>query len=223
VSRPPLEVADIVRCAGQAFLERSRKWIRWQHQKVLLAITRCRTAVLGGHRDQCSTCGHSAISYNSCRNRHCPKCQGNARVRWLEARQQELLPTRYVCSRSPAIPGILEPRSASSACSIPGISLLTDLMYRVGALPVTLLRCSVGAFPIPYLSCCSVSPLCSVLLFLQLYRPRPTPRAGECCPGTHIQTDLRIRSAKPWHQNHLCRPSRLNPVSGRGHRIAEVL
>ena len=79
MSRPPLEVADIVRCAGQAFLERSRKWISWHHQKVLLAITRCRTAALGGHRDQCSDCGHSAISYNSCRNRHCPKCQDNAR------------------------------------------------------------------------------------------------------------------------------------------------
>jgi hypothetical protein len=96
MSRPPLEVADIVRCAGQAFLEHSRKWINWQHQKVLLAITRCRTAALGGHRDQCSDCGHTAISYNSCRNRHCPRCQGNARLRWLKAREQELLPTRYV-------------------------------------------------------------------------------------------------------------------------------
>jgi hypothetical protein len=96
MNRPPLEVADIVRCAGQAFLERSRKWINWQHQKVLLAITRCRTAALGGHRDECSNCGHSAISFYSCRNRHCPRCQGNVRVRWLEARQRELLPTRYV-------------------------------------------------------------------------------------------------------------------------------
>ncbi len=96
MSRPPLEVADIVRCAGQAFLEHSRKWINWQHQKVLLAITRCRTAALGGHRDQCSDCGHTAISYNSCRNRHCPKCQGNARLRWLKAREQELPPIRYV-------------------------------------------------------------------------------------------------------------------------------
>ena len=96
MNRPPLEVADIVRCAGQSFIERSRKWISWQHQKVLLAITRCRTAALGGHRDQCSDCGHSVISYNSCRNRHCPKCQGNARLRWLQARERELLPTRYV-------------------------------------------------------------------------------------------------------------------------------
>jgi len=72
MNRPPLEVADIVRCAGQSFLERSHKWINGQHEKVLLAITRCRTAALGGHRDQCADCGHTAISYNSCRNRHCP-------------------------------------------------------------------------------------------------------------------------------------------------------
>jgi Putative transposase/Transposase zinc-binding domain len=96
MSRPPLEVADIIRCAGQSFIERSRKWINGQHEKVLLAITRCRTAALGGHRDQCSDCGHTAISYNSCRNRHCPRCQGNARLRWLQARERELLPTRYV-------------------------------------------------------------------------------------------------------------------------------
>jgi hypothetical protein len=96
MNRPPLEMADIVRSAGQSFLQRSQRWISWQHQKVLLAITRCRTAALGGHRDRCSDCGHTAISYNSCRNRHCPKCQGNARQRWLEARERELLPTPHV-------------------------------------------------------------------------------------------------------------------------------
>jgi hypothetical protein len=97
MNRPPLEVADIVRYAGQSFLERSRRWINWQHQKVLLAITRCRTAALGGHRDRCADCGHTvAVSYNSCRNRHCPRCQGNARARWLHAREQELLPGCYV-------------------------------------------------------------------------------------------------------------------------------
>jgi hypothetical protein len=64
---------------------------------VLLAIVRCRTAALGGHVDQCTRCGHRAtISYNSCRNRHCPKCQTAARERWIAARRQELLPTRYV-------------------------------------------------------------------------------------------------------------------------------
>jgi len=97
MSRPPLEVADLVRAAGTAFLERNRQWIRWPHIKVLLAIARCRTAALGGHIDECTRCGHRAtISYNSCRNRHCPKCQTGARQRWLEARRRELLPSPYV-------------------------------------------------------------------------------------------------------------------------------
>jgi hypothetical protein len=89
-------VADLVRAAGEAFIERSRKWIRCEHVKVLRAIARCRTAALGGHVDQCTRCGHRAISYNSCRNRHCPKCQAGARDRWLLKRRQELLPARYV-------------------------------------------------------------------------------------------------------------------------------
>src|ERR1700726_1899742 len=96
MSRPPLEVADLIRTAGSAFLERNRHWLSWKHIKVLLAIARCRTAALGGHLDECTRCGHRSISYNSCRNRHCPKCQEGARDRWLAARRQELLPTRYV-------------------------------------------------------------------------------------------------------------------------------
>ena len=96
MNRPPFEVADLIRSAGTAFLERNRQWLRWKHVKVLLAIARCRTAALGGHLDQCTRCGHRAISYNSCRNRHCPKCQTAARDRWIAARQKELLPTRYV-------------------------------------------------------------------------------------------------------------------------------
>jgi len=67
MTRPPLEVADLVRAAGTTFFERSRHWIRWTHRKVLLAIARCRTPALGGHIDECSRCGHRAtISYNSC-------------------------------------------------------------------------------------------------------------------------------------------------------------
>lgn len=89
-------MADIIRSAGPSFLDRSRSWITWQHLKVLKAIEHCRTAALGGHRDHCSHCGYSTISYNSCRNRHCPKCQGNARHLWLEQRRGELLPTPYV-------------------------------------------------------------------------------------------------------------------------------
>ncbi len=97
MSRPPLEVADLIHTAGTAFIERNRQWIRWPHIKVLRAIARCRSAALGGHIDECSRCGQRAtISYNSCRNRHCPKCQTGARERWLEARRRELLPSPYV-------------------------------------------------------------------------------------------------------------------------------
>jgi hypothetical protein len=96
MSRPPLEVADLISAAGTAFFDHSRKWFTWLHLKILTAIVLCRTSALGGHVDECSRCGHRAISFNSCRNRHCPKCQANARDRWLDARRRELLPTRYV-------------------------------------------------------------------------------------------------------------------------------
>jgi Transposase zinc-binding domain len=97
MSRPRFEVADIIRSAGTDFIERNRSRRRWTHLKVLLAIARCRTAALGGHIDECASCGHRAtISYNSCRNRHCPKCQTGGRERWIAARRRELLPTPYV-------------------------------------------------------------------------------------------------------------------------------
>jgi len=97
MNRPPFEVADIIRAAGKTFIEKHRSWLTGLHLKVLSAIERCRTAALGGHRDRCSRCGHTvAISYNSCRNRHCPKCQTNAREKWLAARTGELLPVPYV-------------------------------------------------------------------------------------------------------------------------------
>jgi predicted Zn-ribbon and HTH transcriptional regulator len=95
VTRPPFEVADIIRQAGTRFIERYRESLSWAQLKVLTAIARCRSAALGGHRDQCARCGYEAISYCSCRNRHCPKCQTNAREKWLRARERELLPVGY--------------------------------------------------------------------------------------------------------------------------------
>jgi len=95
MTRPTLEVADIVRKHGDEFFNRYRRQLSYQQVKALNAIERCRTAALGGHVDECSRCGHTAISYNSCRNRHCPKCQAQARQRWLAAREQELLDTPY--------------------------------------------------------------------------------------------------------------------------------
>jgi len=96
MTRPLLEVADIVRAQGNRFIENNCRWIHWTHRKVLRAIARCRTAALGGHRDKCPRCGYRVISFNSCRNRHCPKCQCGARDKWIAARQAELLPVAYV-------------------------------------------------------------------------------------------------------------------------------
>jgi hypothetical protein len=95
VTRPPWEVADVIRRASRRFMDRYRESLTWPQVKVFSAIERCRTAALGGHRDQCDRCGHQAVSFYSCRNRHCPKCQTNARDKWLAARQQELLPVGY--------------------------------------------------------------------------------------------------------------------------------
>src|SRR5918994_497667 len=95
VSRPAVEVADILHAQGDTFIEQ-HPWLSVQQRSVLQAIARCRTAALGGHLDRCDACGHQAISYNSCRNRHCMKCQAQARERWLDARERELLDVPYV-------------------------------------------------------------------------------------------------------------------------------
>jgi Putative transposase/Transposase zinc-binding domain len=127
MSRPPLEVADLIRSAGAAFLERNRQWLSWKHIKVLLAIARCRTAALGGHLDECTRCGHRAtISYNSCRNRHCPKCQTAARERWIAARRRELLPMRYV-----HVVFTLPPQLA--ALALQNKKVIYDLLFRASA------------------------------------------------------------------------------------------
>ena len=116
MNRPTVEVADIIRAQGDRFLDGHRDQVSYQQLKVLKAIARCRTAALGGHIDDCPRCGHQAISYNSCRNRHCPKCQAQARQRWLAAREKELLGVPYfhlvftlphelipLCQRNPKI------------------------------------------------------------------------------------------------------------------------
>ena len=96
MTRPSWEVADVIRIAGSRFRERYGSSLTWPQVKVLRAIARCRTAALGGHLDVCTGCGYiTGISYNSCRNRHCPKCQTGARDTWLAKRQQELLPVNY--------------------------------------------------------------------------------------------------------------------------------
>ena len=93
--RPTLEVADIFRAQGPAWRTAHQGHLSLGQLKVMSAIEQCRTATLGGHVLSCPACNHQDIAYNSCRNRHCPKCQASAAKRWLEARQADLLPVDY--------------------------------------------------------------------------------------------------------------------------------
>jgi hypothetical protein len=95
VSRPALEVADIFRDHGAAWRSANAGHVSLDQLKVMSAIERCRTAALGGHVARCEDCAHTLIAYNSCRNRHCPKCQGAAAMEWLAEREAELLPVPY--------------------------------------------------------------------------------------------------------------------------------
>ena len=92
---PALEVADIFRRHGEAFRQAHAGHLGYVERRIMGAITACRTAALGGHVEQCDDCGATRIAYNSCRNRHCPKCQGLARAQWLAERQAELLSVPY--------------------------------------------------------------------------------------------------------------------------------
>ena len=95
MARPALEVADIFRDHGAAWRQANGGHVSLGQLKVMSAIESCRTAALGGHVARCEDCAHTAIAYNSCRNRHCPKCQGAAARAWLAAREAELLPVPY--------------------------------------------------------------------------------------------------------------------------------
>src|ERR671918_116823 len=95
MARPALEVADIFRDHGAAWRAANAGHVSRGQVQVMSAIERCRTAALGGHVERCTDCGHIQIAYNSCRNRHCPKCQGAAARDWLAAREADLLPVPY--------------------------------------------------------------------------------------------------------------------------------
>jgi Putative transposase/Transposase zinc-binding domain len=95
VERPRLEVADILRRYGETYRAEHEGSLSVAQRRVMQAITACRTAALGGHRERCDTCEHERIAYNSCRNRHCPKCQSLTRAQWIEHRQAELLDCEY--------------------------------------------------------------------------------------------------------------------------------
>src|SRR5262245_8322150 len=109
-ARPPLEVADIVRRHGPAFLARHGAGLSTAQRRALRDVARCRTAALGGHVQRCGGCGHEAIAYNSCRNRHCPKCQGSRTAAWLRREASWLLPVAYyhvVFTLPPAVAAVV--------------------------------------------------------------------------------------------------------------------
>src|SRR5436309_10736534 len=95
MDRPKLEVAEVFRRYGAAYRQQHGAALCPAQRRVMSALECCRTAVLGGHREQCDRCGHQRNAYNSCSDRHCPKCQSLARAQWIEARQAELLNTEY--------------------------------------------------------------------------------------------------------------------------------
>jgi len=116
-----LEVADIFRQHGPTYRETHR--LSRNQWRVMRAIEECRTAALGGHKDQCDQCGHLEISYNSCRNRHCPKCQTLRKEKWIEARREDLLPIEYFHVVF-TLPSALNPLVSMNP------QLLYDLLFR---------------------------------------------------------------------------------------------
>ncbi|MGH9555423.1 MAG: IS91 family transposase, partial [Terriglobales bacterium] len=95
MDRPKLEVGDVFRRYGEAYRQQHGASLSTAQRRVMHAIEVCRTAALGGHVEECDQCGHERICYNSCGDRHCPKCQSLARAKWIEDRQAELLDTQY--------------------------------------------------------------------------------------------------------------------------------
>src|ERR1700694_4376556 len=140
MGRPILEVADIFRDHGPAWRKANAGHVSLGQLKVMAAIEACRTAALGGHVARCEDCAHEVIAYNSCRNRHCPKCQGAAARGWLAAREAELLPTPYyhlVFTLPAAIGDIAYQNKA----------VIYDLMWRADRRDLRTAHLGIGAHP----------------------------------------------------------------------------
>jgi hypothetical protein len=136
MTRPRLEVAEVIRSCRDAFLQRYGAGLTSEQRRALDDLTACRTAALGGHVLGCLECGHQEVSYNSCGNRHCPKCQATAAARWLEAQAADLLETPYF----PVVftlPGALGPMAHSNPRTVYGLLMraAAETLLEVAASP----------------------------------------------------------------------------------------
>jgi hypothetical protein len=152
MTRPRLEVAEVFQQYGDAFLDRYGDVLAPEQRRALSDIAACRTAALGGHVEACSRCGHQRIAYNSCRNRHCPKCQASAAAQWVEERRDELLPVEYFHVVF-TLPSALGPIALQNQREVYGILFraAAETLQQIAADPQHLLAVrkvmSVGAEP----------------------------------------------------------------------------
>jgi hypothetical protein len=151
VRRPSLEVAEVFHHHGAAWRKANAGHVSLGQLQVMSAIEHCRSAALGGHVERCEDCGHSRIAYNSCRNRHCPKCQGAAAKDWLAAREADLLPVGYFHLVF-TLPAEIAPIAYQNK------AVVYDLLFHAAA--ETLL--TIAADP-KHLGAASASPLCSTV------------------------------------------------------------
>src|ERR1700744_5249609 len=124
--RPAIEVADILRRHGDAFRAAQGARLSPDQRRVMAAIETCRTATLGGHVERCDDCGFVRIAYNSCRDRHCPKCQGLARAQWLADRQAELLP-------GTSFPFVFTMPAPIAALALQNKAVVYDILFKAAA------------------------------------------------------------------------------------------
>ena len=185
MARPALEVADVFRDHGPAWRQANADHVSLDQLKVMSAIERCRTAALGGHVERCEDCAYTTIAYNSCRNRHCPKCQGAAAREWLAEREAELLPVPYF-----HVVFTLPARIASIAYQ--NKALVYDLLFKASSEAVLTIAAAVKTKPSAALNRAGLDRRCA-----RRHRDRAAG-TGECSAGGRTRECDGLRSA--------CRP-----------------
>ena len=157
MARPRLEVADVFRAHGAAWRKANAGHVSLGQLKVMSAIETCRTAALGGHVERCEDCAHERVVYNSCRNRHCPKCQGAAARQWLAEREAELLPVPYYHVVF-TLPTVIGPLAFQNKAAV------YDLLFRTAA--------ETSRFPSTSMTRLAPSRLSNAITLSSAYRTR---------------------------------------------------